>query len=100
MGETGGRRATCLEKCAGVPGAGVPGAAASWKDDMASVTPSSSVLVKAEPTIARILLRRVPGPLQPPRLIQVGIASAGPWAGALGTEYESAENASKAVIHS
>lgn len=72
MEETGGRRATCLEKCAGVPGAGVPGAAASWKDDMASVTPSSPVLVKAEPTITRILLRRVPGPLQPPRLIQVG----------------------------
>lgn len=42
--------------------------------------PGPSALVKAEPTIARILLRCVPGPLQPPRLIQVGIASAGPCA--------------------
>lgn len=33
MEETGGRRATCLEKCAGVPGA-----AASWKDGTTSVT--------------------------------------------------------------
>lgn len=37
--ETGGRRATCLEKCAREAGA-----AASWKDSMASVTPDPPLL--------------------------------------------------------
>lgn len=37
--ETGGTQATCLEKCAGAPGA-----AASWKDGVASVTPDPPLL--------------------------------------------------------